>query len=311
MPTAAATISVVIVTYNSNAVLGRCLGSLTAGCAGARLVDVVIADNASKQDPEAVTRDFPELPVRVVHVGRNAGYAAGINAGVAAVSEGVDAVMVLNPDITVRPGAITLLAAALRDGPAGTRRGIVAPRLVNPDGSLQPSLRRAPTLARAVVESVIGGNVAGRIGRLSELILDPRRYERAGSAVWATGAAMLISMRAWRDVGPWDETFLLYGEETEFALRAGDRGWELWYEPDAVMEHVAGDAFRTSPMLAALAAVNRVKLFRERNGMLRGAAYHLAVTFGVALRALAGRRTARAAMLALLVPSRRLRALPN
>jgi GT2 family glycosyltransferase len=151
--------------------------------------------------------------------------------------------------------------------------------MVNPDGSLQPSLRRMPTVGRAVIEAVIGGNRAGRIGRLGELITDPRAYEQAGPVVWATGAAMLISVPAIRAVGPWDESFLLYSEETEYALRAADLGWSLWYEPDALIEHIGGDS-GVNPTLAALLLVNKVKLFRRRRGPLAGAAYYLAVLLG-------------------------------
>lgn len=302
------TVGVVIVTYHSADVLGACLRSLVDGADGVRLTDVVVADNASADDSVAIATGFADrLPVRVVQLGRNAGYAAGINAGIAQLGDDVDAVLVLNPDITVRPGAIALLAAEL----AQPARGIVVPKLLNPDGSLQPSLRRPPTVARAVTESVVGGRRAARIGQLSELITDPRQYERPRAAAWATGAAMLIAMPAARDIGPWDESLLLYGEETDFALRAGDRGWQLWYVPTAVMEHLSGDAFTTNPVLNALLAVNKVRVFQRRHGRLGGLAYHAAITLGAALRAAAGSRTARAAVLALLVPSRRLRVLPG
>src|SRR5262249_15634965 len=107
-----------------------------------------------------------------------------------------------------------------------------------------------------------------------------------------------------RDVGPWDESFLLYSEETEFALRAADRGWTLWYEPAAVVEHIGGES-DTNPNLSALAVVNRVRLVRSRRGPIAAAAFHLGVGCGTAVRAIGGRRTSRATLLALILPSRR------
>jgi GT2 family glycosyltransferase len=121
---------------------------------------------------------------------------------------------------------------------------------------------------------------------------------------------MLQSVEAIRRIGPWDESFLLYSEETDYALRAGDAGWSLWYDPSAVVEHIGGEA-KTSPMLAALLTVNRVRLFRRRRGRVASAGFYLAVLLGEAMRAAAGRRTARASVVALLRPSRRLRALPG
>jgi GT2 family glycosyltransferase len=300
-------VAVVIVTYNSAHVLAGCLASLPEGARGVHLVEVVVADNASTDDTAKIVHDAQGCPVRLLEMGRNAGYAAAINAAVESLNEhDFDGVFVLNPDARLRPGVLAVLARAL-DRPG---RGIVFPRLLNADGSLQPSIRREPTVTRALAESLIGGNRAGRWGTLGELITDPALYERGSRVSWGTGAAMLISAAAQRALGPWDESFLLYGEETEFGLRAGDRGWQPWYEPAAVVEHIGGDS-GINPMLWALLTVNRVVLFGRRNGRIKGAAYYLAVTLGELMRAIAGRRTARAALVSLLRPSRRLRVLPG
>jgi N-acetylglucosaminyl-diphospho-decaprenol L-rhamnosyltransferase len=300
-------VAVIVVTYNSANVLGECLASLPDGAREVDLVDVVVADNASRDDSMRIAKEATYLPIRTVQLGRNAGYAAGVNVGVDALSgREFDAVLVLNPDCRLRPGSLACLAAALRQEP---RRGIAVPRLVNPDGSLQPSLRRTPTVLGALAESVLGGGLAGRIG-LGELITSSRAHRRPGEAVWATGAAMLITAAALRELGPWDESFLLYSEETEYALRAADRGWRLWYEPAAVIEHIGGD-IAVNPTLAAMSVVNKVRLFRTRRGRPAWAAYYAAVTLGLVVRTLAGRDTARASLLALTQPSRRLRALPD
>ncbi|GAA1013550.1 glycosyl transferase family 2 [Acrocarpospora pleiomorpha] len=299
-------VAVVIVTYNSASVLGGCLASLPDGAKGVELAEIVVADNASTDDSLAIAA-LAEIPVTPVQLGRNAGYAAAVNAGIAALDlDTLDAVYVLNPDCRLPPESIAPLVRAL-DRPGV---GISVPKMVNPDGSLQPSLRRMPTVGRAVIEAVIGGGRAGRIGRLGELITDPREYAKAGPVVWATGAAMLISVPAIRAVGPWDESFLLYSEETEFALRAADLGWSLWYEPAALIEHIGGDS-GVNPTLAALLLVNKVKLFRRRRGPLAGAAYYLVVLAGESVRALAGRRVSQKSVLWLLRPSRRLTALPG
>ncbi|GAA3575438.1 glycosyltransferase family 2 protein [Nonomuraea rosea] len=319
MTPGASRIAVVIVTYNSARILGGCLASLPVGAQGVRLTTVVVADNASKDDSIGLAEKAAEqitgqttgqttgLPVRTVQVGRNAGYAAAVNAGIAALDlHELDAVFVMNPDCRLRAGSLAALADAL----GRERTGIAVPMLVSTEGVLHHSLRRTPTVRGALAEALIGGRLTARLGTLGEMVTDPGRYERPGPAVWATGAAMLISAAAVRDVGPWDESFLLYSEETEYALRAGDLGWTLWYESAAVVEHIGGEA-KVNPMLAALLTVNRVRLFRRRRGRLASAAFYLAVLLGESIRAAAGRRTARASVVALLRPSRRLRALPG
>jgi len=211
--------------------------------------------------------------------------------------------MVVNPDCRFRPGALAVLAAAGRE----PGRGVVGPRLLNPDGTLQPSVRRVPTVSGVWVEALLGGRLADRLG-VGELIFTAGPHERPGPAAWLTGAALLMAWDLVEELGPWDEGFLLYSEETEFLLRAADRGWTTWYEPAAVLEHRGGES-GTSPSLAAMMAVNRVVLFRRRHGSVAGLAYAAGVVLGTAFRAAAGRATARASLAALLFPSRRVTSL--
>lgn len=299
-PEPGARVAVVIVTYNSGDVLEGCLRSLAAQT-GVDLSSVVVADNASRDDCVAIAEAATDLPVQVVQTGRNAGYAAAVNAGTATLElRKLDAVLVLNPDCRLRPDTLARLAAALRQ----PGRAVAAPKLLNSDGSLQPSLRRTPTVARALAEAIIGGDRAGRLGSLGELVFDPAAYEKAGPVAWATGAAMLVSAAAVRELGPWDESFLLYSEETDYCLRATDRGWTLWYEPDAVVEHIGGES-AVNPVLYALMVANKVILFRRRRGAVAGLAYRGAVVLGEAIRAASGRRTSRAALGPLMRLSRR------
>jgi GT2 family glycosyltransferase len=271
-----------------------------------RLVDVVVADNHSRDKSVAIAEQADDIPVRVIQLGRNAGYAAAVNAGIATIDPaGVDAVFVINPDCRLRPTTLARLAYALRVRGCG----ITVPRMINVDGSLQPSLRREPSVRRALGESLLGKRAA-RFSMFAELLTAEREYTQPRRVAWATGAAMLISVDAVRDIGPWDESFLLYSEETEYALRAADHGWALWYEPTAEIVHIGGES-GTNPMLASLLTVNRVTLFRRRHNLLHAGAYFAAVGLGEGLRALAGRRTAKAAVTALLRPSRRVRELPQ
>jgi N-acetylglucosaminyl-diphospho-decaprenol L-rhamnosyltransferase len=294
-------VAVVIVTYNSADVLAGCLRSLSEGAAGVTITDVVVADNASADETVRIAK---ENDAQIVQLGRNAGYAAGFNAGVTALAgREPDAVLLINPDCRMSPGSIATLAEALKNG----KRGIVAPRLLNPDGTLQPTLRRMPTVRGAWVEALVGGTRADRMG-IGELVFGEAEHARPGAWAWATGAALLISWPALTELGPWDESFLLYSEETEFIFRAADHGWTLWYEPAAVVEHIGGES-GTHPGLAALVIVNKVGLFRRRHNRIAAGAYHLGVLLGEALRALAGRAISRAAVAALLRPSRRISSL--
>jgi N-acetylglucosaminyl-diphospho-decaprenol L-rhamnosyltransferase len=306
-------VAVVVVTYNSAEVLSDCLTSLVDQ--GVELSAIVVVDNASADaSPQIATAASAGLPVHTVAMGRNAGYAAAINAGIATLDlSSLDAVMVLNPDCRLTPGALARLTRVLglpaRAGAPFTvlRNGIAVPLLQNPDGSLQPSLRHVPTVLRALTEALTG-SIAGRLDGLGELVTNPKAYRHPGPVAWATGAAMLLSAEMIGQIGPWDESFLLYSEETEYCLRASDSRWLTWFEPTAVVLHIGGEQNR-NPTLAKLATVNRVRLFRRRHNVLHAAAYFLTVLFGEGLRAAMGRPTSKASFVALLRPSRRVRAL--
>src|SRR3954454_12246594 len=99
-------VAVVVVTYNSADVLPQCLESLRDGGAdGVELTDVVVVDNASDDSSTEIAKATHGLPISVVQLTGNAGYAAGLNAGVASLRHRPpDAVMLVNPDCRLLPG---------------------------------------------------------------------------------------------------------------------------------------------------------------------------------------------------------------
>ncbi len=110
--------------------------------------------------------------------------------------------------------------------------GVAVPRLLDGDGVLVPSMRREPTLVRAVADAVLGASRAGAVGRLGEMVTGAGEYDRAQQTDWAEGSTQLVSAECWRRCGPWDESFFLYSEETDFHLRVRDHGLTTRYVPD-------------------------------------------------------------------------------
>ncbi|WP_026425896.1 glycosyltransferase [Actinokineospora inagensis] len=288
-------VAVVIVTYNSAEVIGDCLRALPAALDGAGESRVIVVDNAST-DGTADVVAATDTEVKVVHRAGNDGFAAGVNTGFAH-ADGCD-VLVLNADIRLAPGSVKLLRAAVRPGV-----GVVAPKLTEPDGTIQHSLRRTPTVLRTLGEAVLGGDRAGRFGPLGETITKPAAYERAGFVDWATGAAWLVTRECIDEIGPIEERYLLYSEETEFMLRAGARGCRTYFEPAAQAVHLGGES-GTSPRLWSLLVTNKVRLHRERHGKVAGAAMWAASLVNSLPRAVKGSPTHRAAVRALLTQRR-------
>ncbi|NED99607.1 glycosyltransferase [Phytoactinopolyspora halotolerans] len=285
---------VVAVTYNSATIVEPFLRALPAALEGISTARVIIVDNDSSDATVRLVREIAPWAT-VLKAGGNIGYGAGINLGMRC-SNGSQGVLVLNPDTVPAPESVSRLLAATQ---AAGDVGIAVPRIVDPDGLLSFSLRREPTLLRALGEAVLGGRRAGRFSSFGEMINDREYYTDGARSDWATGAAMFVSRAAIDAAGWWAEDFFLYSEETEYALRVRDAGFGLRFVADAVVAHQGGDMQR-SPWLWSLQAVNRTRLYRRRHGRVASAAFWCVVTLNEALRAILGRPKHRAALRALL-----------
>ncbi|MGH9119362.1 MAG: glycosyltransferase [Acidimicrobiales bacterium] len=289
-------VGVVVVTYNSRDHLDRLLASLDDGLEGLA-ARVVVVDNSSSDD--TVSRLRSDARLEVVALTTNGGYAAGINEGLDRLGD-ADSVLVLNPDIDLSRGSVrTLLRTAEQPSV-----GIVVPQIRSTSGRLKLSLRRDPSVTRALGVAVLGDRLASRFSSLSETVGDTRAYLVRRDVDWSTGAAMLITRSCVDAVGRWDESFFLYSEETDFADRARRLGFRVVYEPAAVVRH--GDSGgMASPRLRSMLVVNRVRYFRRRHRRLPSAAFYGAVLLNELTRSAVGNVAARAAAVALIRPSRR------
>jgi N-acetylglucosaminyl-diphospho-decaprenol L-rhamnosyltransferase len=223
----------------------------------------------------------------------NVGYAGGINRGVREAAP-ARAILVLNPDVRLHPGSLPPLLAALRE----PRVGIAAPQVLTPQGKLFLSLRREPTLPRAL------GLTKTRLAVFSEYVYDPSAYTRPCTVDWALGAALLMSRECYEAMGGWDETYFLYSEETDLALRARDAGLLTRYEPRSVAVHIGGQSGR-SHRTHAMQIVNRVRLYRRRHGALASWAYYWLIVANQMSKVPRGRPECWHAVVALLRPGRR------
>lgn len=290
-------ITVVVVTHNSSPLLSDFAAALPAALDGAGPHRMVVVDSGSSDDTLVVAARL--LPsATLVELGANLGYAAGVNTGIRTAGPS-DAYLIVNPDVRLGPGSVARLVGAL--SALGT--GIAVPRMTDPAGTLLPTLRRRPTFLRALGEAVAGGRRASRHARFSEVVGDPARYDVAGTADWASGAAMAVSRQCYETVGPWDESLFLYSEETDFALRAGDAGYLLRFVPEATAAHLGGEAATSAPLWSLL-TVNRVRVYRRRHSRGATLAFALAVGANELVRAGPGGATHRAALRALATPWR-------
>ncbi len=288
-------LAVITVSYNSSKVLPNLLSSLEAGLAGISKYEIIVVDNNSLDDSIDVARAHPSQP-RVIATGRNGGYSAGINAGASTVPPDWN-ILILNPDLQLTPGAAAMMSERLLD----PQVGVVVPRLMNEDGNLSYSLRREPSLVTAWSEALLGGRLSSLLGT-GEIIGDAKRYQVPGRVDWATGAILMVSARARRIVGNWDERFFLYSEEVDYMRRVRMNGLTVEYEPRANAMHIGGDTI-ASPFLFAVQTTSRLRDFNGRRGAFSRVLFRAGVAMGEAIRSVR-HRSHRAALKAALSPIR-------
>jgi len=229
-------LSIIIVNWNVKELLQACLHSLLEAEAAspALTVEIIVVDSASGDGSAQMVRDeFPQI--QLIASDENLGYARGNNIGVAAGQGRY--FFLLNPDTVVAPTALTELVRYLDDHPTV---GAVGPQLRWPDGAVQSSRRRFPTVGSLFWESTLLGQWFPKNRHLRRYHCFDTEPNQPQSVEWLVGAALLIRAETWQQVGPIDEKFFMYFEETDWCRRAAAAGWERYYLPSAQVVHYEG-----------------------------------------------------------------------
>lgn len=218
-----AAVDVLILTYLPDLALARCIDSVT----GLDSVRVVVAVN---NDPSIVAgaidplrAKWADYDVTFIDLGKNWGYAEGINRGLAHCSAGY--VLLLNDDATMTDGALTTLLRALQAQPP-TVAG-VGPKtlLVSPE---------------RVIDNVGAGvHAAGFVCNRGVGEIDIGQYDSLGvhPIVGLCFAAALIRRSTFDSVGPLESSYFMYAEDSEWCLRAKAHGFTFLAVPEAIVLH--------------------------------------------------------------------------
>lgn len=293
-PDAPVDVAAIIVTYESRACIDRLLDSLRSEAAS-HTIRAIVADNASSDGTlEHVLDRDPD--VLAFGTGANLGYAGAINLAATMIGT-ARTILILNPDVVIEPGCVDAMLSRLDSSGAGA----VVPRIRDADGSISCSIRREPSLLGTLGDALFGARLRRRPARLSETVFAATAYVHAHPIDWATGAAILIDARTARRVGPWDERYFLFSEETDYFRRLRAAGATPWFEPAAELTHTEGASGR-SPELNALSAVNRIRYARAFRSRSYVAAFRAIAVLAEVLRV--GRPQSAGALAAVLRTSR-------
>ena len=277
-------LSVVIVTYRSASVIGRCLTALGQATSGTP-TEVVIVDNASADDTVAVARNTAPA-ARIIEQDHNVGFAKGCAAGASAATG--HWLLFLNPDTVIAADAIKALFDCAGSHPSA---GIIGGRFVHEDGSIDPrSWWGKPSLWSALCFALC----------LNSLLPSSPIFDSEAPRPWSsslndvrpapvvTGAFMLVKRDLWQKLGGFDPVFFMYGEDADFCLRAAKLGCQTMVTAQAVCHHAGGKSSSGAQKLILLYTGKCTIVQRHFPRGLRRVGISLLLT-GVFVRATASR----------------------
>lgn len=225
------TLTILVVNWNSRELLRRCLLSIGATCADLQPQVVVVDGGSFDGCDEMLALDFPA--VDFVQSTDNLGFGRSNNMGLSLVTG--DALLLLNPDTEIRPGAIQTLLRELRSRPDA---GIVSPRLLNSDYSLQASVHALPRPVFQAIDSELIRRLMFPLGRWAPPNdFAPSTTVRVGAVA---GACMLLWSETFRAVGGFSPHYFMYAEDMDLCLKVQQRGLAIYHVPHAAVLHHSG-----------------------------------------------------------------------
>jgi GT2 family glycosyltransferase len=260
-------VSIVIVSFNTLAVLRECLLSVYRETGALRVQTIVVDNSSTDGSPEMVAQEFPGVELIVSKI--NLGF-GGANNLAFEVARG-RYVVLLNSDAFLTEGSLQRSVAHMDADP---KAGLGGGRLVGRDGSQQPSARMFPTVLNDLI--VLSGLASkfprsrffGRFDRTWADEADP------ASVDWVPGAYSIIRAEALQASGPFDPRFFLYYEEVDLCMRIKAKGYSIWYWPDISVVHIGGESSRQVESLEFSKSGAQLTLWRMRSTLLYYRKHH-------------------------------------
>jgi GT2 family glycosyltransferase len=257
-------ISVSIVTFNSGAVIGRCLGSLVVSLDPDQPIDVTIVDNGSTDDTLEVVRAFiPKTPsglqLRLLQAPQNLGYGRAHNLAI----ENATAMyhVICNPDIIFRENTLKTLGGYLDEH---QDVGVVCPAVLNEDLTPQHLNKRLPTVLDLFLRRFLPKFLTPLFRRrLDRYEMKDVGYERVVDVPFVSGAFLFCRLEALRRVGGFDPRYFLYFEDVDLSRSIQAAGFRTVYLPTTSVVHLWARAAHKSPWIAMAFIRNGLRYFRK------------------------------------------------
>jgi hypothetical protein len=273
-------LSIIIVNYNTDTYLAKCLKSLSVSKLKTFRVETIVVDNASTDASfsmaKQVVSNSANHQFKFIKLKKNVGFSKGNNQGIAQSHPQSRFVLFLNPDTTVETNTLSDLISYFSthsEVDAATANLI----LVRINGTQPESHRGFPTpknaffhfflpiLPRLFPKSAFfNGYFLGHLDLSKPTIIEA-----------CVGACLMVRRPVGELVGWWCPDYFFYGEDLDFCYQLQKRGFKLWFLPQIKVFHYQGVssgiknktslATLDSRLLTARSSTQAMRTFYKRN----------------------------------------------
>ncbi|WP_319574722.1 glycosyltransferase family 2 protein [uncultured Desulfobacter sp.] len=226
-------LSFVILTWNSEKYIEKCLSSIVVSLESSPLnYEVLIVDNGSQDNTIKIITEQKGTKIRLIELGRNTGTTYPRNLSVKKAKG--EYICIMDSDVEIFPGTIEILLSDLKKD---ISVGLVVPKLIYPGGNLQKSTDQFPTVFQKAYRYFFLKKIEAKENK-EKSFESPIFVDYAISALWVIKRSIFIK------VGMLDEKIFYSPEDVDFCLRLWKAGYKILYNPRAVAIHYTQEISR-------------------------------------------------------------------
>ncbi len=224
-------ISIIILNYKSKGLTLNCIKSINEADWEGLKYEIIVVDNNSEDSLGAIL-NWQNPDVKFIQNQNNLGMGEGNNVGIRRAQG--EYVVIMNPDTMAFKDTFKLIYEFMKANP---QVGLVGPKQFNPDKTIQDSCFRWYNALTPLYRRTPLGNLPSAKKDLDRFLMKDYNKSSWRPVDWLLGSFLFCRAEALVRVGPFDQRFFMYFEDTDLCRRFWQKGWQVIYYPEAQIIH--------------------------------------------------------------------------
>lgn len=252
-------ISIIIVTFNSQNYIEKCINSIVKSNLRSIKYNICIVDNNSVDNTKNIIKKIQKKndAIYLIENKKNIGFAKASNQGILK-SNNVDYVLLLNPDTLLEKNSLINLIDCSDKHNAGISGG----ETVNPKGDYSGSYFRFPNLMVGIFDFTNLRKICKNDKWHNYFYyLDTKNSKDAFPVDVVTGGYMLIRISTIKRIGLLSESYFMYLEDVDYCVRAKKAGIRIYHANTSRILHVGGASSNNKDKIRHSSWIQSRKIF--------------------------------------------------